>query len=313
MASKLLGGGPLCDSECHHVQCCTSTQRVVDPRWPCPERPRQISDSTTSEKSTGRSFFRRKKRMSTTIYVDSRKRTAGDDSSFEFDIGETLHLQTGAKLSVFKFRVADAFLSTDRGQYLYWIDQALQTLNWAVLPVGAYTGTRLAAWISSNYGTASYDPSTNEIDVAYDGNRRILNDAEIRSLFPGIGSYPPGASPSRPLSINHLLGPSFIDGALQVFGFVTMNPYSELFLRCSTLATAADIKGPLGNDIICKCIINAGLGFVMQTRTDEGHFVKLHGPITLRTLRFKLTDVDGNTVNTRGTSVSFAIFLDYEN
>ena len=69
--------------------------------------------------------------MSTTIYVDSRKRVAGDDASFEFDIGETLHLQTGAKLSVFKLRVADAFLSTDRGQYLYWIDEALQTLNWA--------------------------------------------------------------------------------------------------------------------------------------------------------------------------------------
>ena len=34
--------------------------------------------------------------------------------------------------------------------------------------------------------------------------------------------------------------------------------------------------------------------------------MKLHGPITLRTLRFKLTDVDGNVVNTRGTSVSFA-------
>ena len=78
-----------------------------------------------------------------------------------------------------------------------------------------------------------------------------------------------------------------------------MNPYSELFLRCSTLANAADIKGPLGQDILCKCIINARLGFVMSTRTDEGHFVKLHGPITLRTLRFKLTDVDGNTVNTR--------------
>ena len=58
----------------------------------------------------------------TTIYVDSRKRVAGDDSSFEFDIGETIHLQTGARLSVLKFRVADAFLSTDRGFYMYWID-----------------------------------------------------------------------------------------------------------------------------------------------------------------------------------------------
>ena len=118
----------------------------------------------------------------TTIYVDSRKRTAGDDSGFEFDIGETIHLQTGARLSVLKFRVADAFLSTDRGFYMYWIDEALQTLNWAVLPVGAYTGARLAAWISSN--SATYVEQTNEIGVAYDGNRRILNDAEIRSLFP---------------------------------------------------------------------------------------------------------------------------------
>ena len=50
----------------------------------------------------------------------------------------------------------------------------------------------------------------------------------------------------------------------------------------------------------------------MQARTDEGHYVRLHGPITLRHLRFKLTNVDGNVVNTRGTSVSFAIFLDHE-
>ena len=92
-----------------------------------------------------------------------------------------------------------------------------------------------------------------------------------------------------------------------------MAPYNELYLRCSTLATAADIKGPLGSDIICKQIIDKGVGHIMQTRTDEGHFVRLHGPITLRTLRFKLTDVDGNVVNTRGTSVSFAIFLDLEN
>ena len=133
VVGKLLGAGPVCDSECHHVQCCTSTQRVVDPRWPHPERPRQISDSTSSEKSV-RSFFRRRKRIMTTIYIDSRKRVAGDDSSFEFDIGETIHMQTGAKLSVLKLRVADAFLSTDRGQFLYWIDSALGSLNWATLP-----------------------------------------------------------------------------------------------------------------------------------------------------------------------------------
>ena len=99
VVGKLLGGGPVCDSECHNIHCCSSSQRVVDPRWPYPERVRQISDSTASDKSTGRSFWRKRKRMSTTIYIDSRKRVAGDDASFEMDIGETIHLQTGATSS----------------------------------------------------------------------------------------------------------------------------------------------------------------------------------------------------------------------
>ena len=112
MASELLGGGPLLDSECH----CCSTQRVVDPHWPEPQRLRQVSESSAASSS----FFRRRKRTMVSIYVDSRKRVDGDDASFSFDIGETIHLQTGAKLSIFKLRVADAFLSTDRGQYLFW-------------------------------------------------------------------------------------------------------------------------------------------------------------------------------------------------
>ena len=73
----------------------------------------------------------------TTIYVDSRKRVAGSDSDFEVDLGESLHLQSDARLAVYKIRLADSFLSTDRGRYLYWVDAALGTLNWASLPEGA--------------------------------------------------------------------------------------------------------------------------------------------------------------------------------
>ena len=88
---------------------------------------------------------------------------------------------------------------------------------------------------------------TNEIGVAYDGNRRILNDARSSGrLFPGSGSYPAGATPNRPLSINHLLGPSFIEGALQIFGFVTMNPYSELFLQLLHFGHRGGYQGAFG-------------------------------------------------------------------
>ena len=116
----------------------------------------------------------------TSIYVDSRLRAQGTDSSFSFDIGESVHIQSGAKLAVYKVRIADAFLSTDRGTFLYWEDEVAGTLHYAELPVGAYTGPRLAAWISSNFAAATYTAETNELDVTYDGVRLILNDVELR-------------------------------------------------------------------------------------------------------------------------------------
>ena len=172
-----------------------------------------------------------KKRM-TTIYVDSRKRVAGSDSDFEVDLGESLHMQSDARLAVYKIRIADSFLSTDRGRYLYWVDAALGTLNWALLPEGAYTGSRLAAWISSNFATATYSETTNSLSVAYDGNRLILNDLELQQQFPNVVDYPtsPAASPSKPFSIDHMLGPSFVSG------LVRMNCYNEVYLRCPQLA-----------------------------------------------------------------------------
>ena len=187
----------------------------------------------------------------TTIYVDSRKRVAGSDSDFEVDLGESLHLQSDARLAVYKIRLADSFLSTDRGRYLYWVDAALGTLNWALLPEGAYTGARLAVWISSNFATATYSEKTNSLSVAYDGNRLILNDLELRQQFPDYPSAPP-ASPAKPFSVDHMLGPSFVSGGQQIFEFVRMMAHNEVYLRCAQLANASRVLGNLGDDILSK-------------------------------------------------------------
>ena len=198
--SFLFASSTLINAKCENIscasgaQCCTSVAAVQSP----------------VVRRTG-GFL--KKRM-TTIYVDSRKRVAGSDSDFEVDLGESLHLQSDARLAVYKIRLADSFLSTDRGRYLDWVDAALGTLNWALLPEGAYTGTRLAAWVSSNFATATYSETTNSLSVAYDGNWLILNDLELRQQFPNAADYPaaPPASPTKPFSVDHMLGPSFVSG-----------------------------------------------------------------------------------------------------
>ena len=248
LGQKLFASSTLINAKCENISCCTSVAAVQPP----------------VVRRTG-GFL--KKRM-TTIYVDSRKRVAGSDSDFEVDLGESLHLQSDARLAVYKIRLADSFLSTDRGRYLYWVDAALGTLNWALLPEGAYTGARLAAWISSNFATATYSETTNSLSVAYDGNRLILNDLELRQQFPDAADYPaaPPASPTKPFSVDHMLGPSFVSGGQQVFEFVRMMAHNEVYLRCAQLANASRVLGNLGDDILSKITLKSGVGTIVEAR-----------------------------------------------
>ena len=282
LGQKLFASSTLINAKCENISCCTSVAAVHPPII----------------RRTGGLLW---KRM-TTIYVDSRRRVAGSDSDFEVDLGESLHLQSDARLTVYKIRLADSFLSTDRGRYLYWVDAALGTLNWALLPEGAYTGARLAAWISSNFATATYSETTNSLSVAYDGNRLILNDLELRQQFPDAADYPAAPSPTKPFSV----GPSFVSGGQQVFEFVRMMAHNEVYLRCAQLANASRVLGNLG-----EITLKSGVGTIVETGSDDGHFMALRGPVTLRHMRFRLTDLDGNVVRLRGSSLSFVLYLDH--
>ena len=198
---------------------------------------------------------------------------------------------------------------SSRRRYLYWVDAALGTLNWALLPEGAYTGARLAAWISSNFATATYSETTNSLSVAYDGNRLILNDLELRQQFPDAADYPaaPPASPTKPFSVDHMLGPSFVSAGFRV----RMMAHNEVYLRCAQLANASRVLGNLGDDILSKITLKSGVGTIVETGSDDGHFMALRGPVTLRHMRFRLTDLDGNVVRLRGSSLSFVLYLDH--
>ena len=95
-----------------------------------------------------------------------------------------------------------------------------------------------------------------------------------------------------------MLGPSFVSGGQQVFEFVRMMAYND---------NASRALGNLGDDILSKITLKSGVG----TSSDDGHFMAVRGPITLRHLRFRLTDLEGQVVRLRGSSLSFVLFLDH--
>ena len=46
--------------------------------------------------------------------------------------------------------------------------------------------------------------------------------------------------------------------------------------------------GNLGDDILSKMTLKSGVGTIVETGSDDGHFMALRGPVTLRHMRFRL-------------------------
>ena len=88
-----------------------------------------------------------------------------------------------------------------------------------------------------------------------------------------------------------------------------MMAHNEVYLRCAQLANASRVLGNLGDDILSKITLKSGVGTIVGTGSDDGHFMALRGPVTLRHMRFRL--LDGNVVRLRGSSLSFVLYLDH--
>ena len=90
------------------ISCSSSQPNVYDPRlatllttW----GQRGVSDQSTASGVSRTPFrFRRNKSKMSTIYIDSRRRVSGSDSNFTFELPEMLHMQSGAKMAVYKVR-----------------------------------------------------------------------------------------------------------------------------------------------------------------------------------------------------------------
>ena len=96
-------------------------------------------------------------------------------------LGESLHLQSDARLAVYKIRLADSFLSTDRGRYLYCRPRHAELGAAARGRPHGRTAGHLDQ-LQLCHRAATYSETTNSLSVAYDGNRLILNDLELRQL-----------------------------------------------------------------------------------------------------------------------------------
>ena len=81
------------------------------------------------------------KAMQSVLYIDSRMRSEGTDSSFSIGLRESLH-PTEHGMRVDKLRLTNSFLTTDLGRHIYYKDGSGGITSYAI-PEQAYTGAQL--------------------------------------------------------------------------------------------------------------------------------------------------------------------------
>ena len=59
-----------------------------------------------------------------------------------------------------------------------------------------------------------------------------------------------------------------------------MMAHNEVYLRCPQLANASRVLGNLGDDILSKITLKSGVGTIVETGSDDGHFMAVRGPET---------------------------------
>jgi len=244
--------------------------------------------------------------MQSVLYVDSRMRTEGADSSFTIELRESLHL-TEHGMRVDKLRITNSFLTTDLGRHVYYKDGSGGITSFA-LPEQAYTGAQLAlAMQTASSRTTTYDPNTNAITQAVVTGEEWLSDAALKAFSSG---FPSGASNAAPLSLGTVLGDSTTVGGNHVWTFVKMSPYDYLFLRSRRL-TVASSQDPNGRHDVIACIpLTKGIGAVETANSPDGVYLRLPTDLVLRNIDFSLTDYRGNIVDLRGRPLTFEICFD---
>ena len=244
-----------------------------------------------------------------TLYIDSRTKISGTHSQFKISLPEELTLR-GARVRVDSIRTTDTFKTvSSRNRFAYFLDGS-GGLSSVALDEAAYTGSTFATELAAKSSRASsYVATSNALQLAYASSTRIVyDDAELKS-FPA-SSFPAGASPDQPNSINDILGSSAtISGSIITFAFVTMAPLQDLYL-CSNHLMVDHSWMPRGQrNALAKISLPGGFGTTVQAQTPENIFHDLGDYVTLKEIDFQLRDYNGAIVDLL-SPISFQLIFD---
>ncbi len=140
-----------------------------------------------------------------TLYIDSRTKINGNHADFSISLPEQMTLRD-ARVCIENIRMTDTFATvSNRNKYVYFRNGSGSLSAFALTP-GAYTGTTFAAELAAKSSRSwTHQPSSNSVQLGHaEGTRIVWKDEELNGFL--ASSFPFGATPHDPKSINDILG-----------------------------------------------------------------------------------------------------------
>ena len=231
----------------------------------------------------------------TSVFIDSRTKISGTHADFRVNLPEQVNLR-GARVRVEGIRTTDTAKTINpRHKHAYFLDGA-GALTSVALDEAAYTGAQFAAELAAKSGRSStYLAPSNSLQLSYAPATRIVWEDEELKTFPA-SSFPAGATPQNPNSINDILGSvGTISGTTITFSFITMAPLQDAYL-CSHQLMVHESWMPRGQRNALAKVSLPGFGLTVHGKTADGVFYNLGEHITLKTVDFQLRDFRGAIV-----------------
>ena len=263
------------------------------------------------------------------IYFDSRFRSSGSHSDFEYTLAQGFEVADSTVCIVDTFACANEFSAIDsigtKNHRLSFAERRWDGNGWlltqrsVVIPDGHYDAYSLATAIETAMNAAAVNTFTvtySELSskFAFDSSEQFKIWSRDM-LFNGDHDTLTGWNThSREHDICEVIGcvagQNILSTSFEAPEMADLTPVKQLFL-CSNLGSGVASMGPRGeSDIIRRIDIGAGYGSYFVDRiSTPGEYIDCGGQ-QLSTLRFVLKDPTGNTVRlTKAISFSL-IFMD---
>ena len=265
------------------------------------------------------------------VYIDSRFKTkdSSSNSHFKYELVESLQLPDNTVCFIDDVIIPHSYFNVD-GKFNRLYVRQYNDLNSTALDIAiviSSTNHTISTLVEGIQSALNLSFGANNLTVTFDSRKlsltisentgktvKLFTDQELQSANSG-GWTGTGFASGDLRSMNELVGNYTAKQPAASFetGIVDLRRYHNIYISSPNLSSFSTL-GPRGEGSIIKKIpVTTEYGFTIIDNVVAPHDWVDVSKLLLKTLEFRLSDAYGNTIDLRGSPISFSLIFMSQN